>query len=420
VGIGTDNPSEKLSVYGAVESLYDTIGEGGQFILRGKTGTPIRWNIDNYSVGVTTNLFRIFKEDNSTAGANGRVYVGITTIGEFIIGDDAGALSPTGTANQQLQVQSGAYVSGNLGLGITNPTSKLQVAGNVTPSVTNSYDLGSIDLKWKDIHATTFNGAFQGNADTATILATARNFSIDGNNNTSINAGDVSAATVSFDGSSNVILRGSLKNVTGLSAGTYGNSITVPVVSVNSQGIVTSITSVGVNFSTATVANADKVAAVTISTDATHYLTFVDSDNNPAAYESLYTDAGISYNAFTNLLTVPNTKFNSIKDSTGSSGSAGSILRSNGTNLFWDTTSLINPLYKGTVVRGYTLGGYQNSVAYNTVYKTIHSTDTTTNLGGILSYYNAYTAAASSGTFAYDFNANATSPHLASGNGINK
>ena len=130
VGIGTTNPSEKLSVYGAVESLYDTLGEGGQFILRGKTGTPIRWNIDNYSVGVTTNLFRIFKEDNSTAGANGRVYVGITTIGEFIIGDGAGALSPTGTANQQLQVQSGAYIQNSLGIGTTNPTSSLSVNGS--------------------------------------------------------------------------------------------------------------------------------------------------------------------------------------------------------------------------------------------------------------------------------------------------
>jgi hypothetical protein len=130
VGIGTTNPTEKLSVYGAVESLYDTVGEGGQFILRGKTGTPIRWNIDNYSVGVTTNLFRIFKEDNSTAGANGRVYVGITTIGEVIIGNTGGDMSPTKTANQQLQVQSGAYIQNSLGIGITTPTSSLSVNGS--------------------------------------------------------------------------------------------------------------------------------------------------------------------------------------------------------------------------------------------------------------------------------------------------
>ena len=75
-------------------------------------------------------MFRIFKEDNSTAAANGRVYVGITTIGEFIIGDGGGALSPTGTANQQLQVQSGAYIQNNLGIGTTNPSVKLDVIGN--------------------------------------------------------------------------------------------------------------------------------------------------------------------------------------------------------------------------------------------------------------------------------------------------
>ena len=154
VGIGTTNPSEKLSVYGAVESLYDTLGEGGQFILRGKTGTPIRWNIDNHSVGVTTNLFRIFKEDNST-GANGRAYVGITTIGEFIIGDGAGALSPTGTANQQLQVQSGAYIQNSLGIGITNPTSSLSVNGS-TVIGTETLNMTGLSSTFTTVGSNTF------------------------------------------------------------------------------------------------------------------------------------------------------------------------------------------------------------------------------------------------------------------------
>jgi hypothetical protein len=101
-------------------------------------------------------------------------------------------------------------------------------------------------------------------------------------------------------------------------------------------------------------------------------------------------------------------------------GSVGAVLRSDGTNAFWDDTPLLSPYYRGSVVRGYTIGGYQNAVAYNTAYKTIHSTDTTTNLGAIMSFFNAYTAGASSGTFAYDFYAFTGTVFNSSGNRINK
>jgi hypothetical protein len=43
----------------------------------------------------------------------------------------AGAATSTGTASQPLQVVGGAYVSGNLGVGATNPASKLHVVGDV-------------------------------------------------------------------------------------------------------------------------------------------------------------------------------------------------------------------------------------------------------------------------------------------------
>jgi hypothetical protein len=318
LGIGTNNPGEKLQVDGNLRIGSSTTSN--YIAFRGTTGddqilyktTYIGERL--YGPDEKSELLLVKGDDTVSPFGPDRIRL---ASGEIRFDTINVGLTPGGIPNYPLtfdEVGVTTYLSnrmiltsdGNLGIGTTNPTSKLQVAGDVTPSVTNTYDLGTTSLKWNNIYANNFVGAITGNADTATKLATARNFSIDGNNNTSINAGDVSAATVSFDGSANVILRGSLKNVTGLSAGTYGDSITVPVVSVNSQGIVTSITSVGVNFSTATVANADKVAAVTRSTNATHYLTFVDSDNNPAAYESLYTDAGIFYNPSTDLLTLTN------------------------------------------------------------------------------------------------------------------
>ena len=50
-------------------------------------------------------------------------------------------------------------------------------------------------------------------------------------------------------------------------------------------------------------AAAASVDVVTRSTDATHYLTFVTDDNSSATQENIYTDAGISYNPSTNILT---------------------------------------------------------------------------------------------------------------------
>lgn len=47
-----------------------------------------------------------------------------------------------------------------------------------------------------------------------------------------------------------------------------------------------------------------QVATVTRSTNASHYLTFVDSDNVTSANESIYTDAGVTYNPSTNSLRI--------------------------------------------------------------------------------------------------------------------
>ena len=58
-----------------------------------------------------------------------------------------GTATSTGTASQPLQVTGGAYVSGNLGVGTTNPQEKLDVAGNIKVSSTSSITVGSAFIK---------------------------------------------------------------------------------------------------------------------------------------------------------------------------------------------------------------------------------------------------------------------------------
>ena len=130
---------------------------------------------------------------------------------------------------------------------------------------------------------------------------------------------------------------------------------------------------------------------------------------------------------------------NNITIPPSSAATLGAFLRSDGTKPFWDNTPFgallpISPyggatagigettalIYTGATVRGYTYSGYQNSVAYLNIYKTQHATDTTTDLGAIMQYYDAYTDGGSSGRYAYDFHAYTTTGHADSGNNINK
>jgi hypothetical protein len=72
------------------------------------------------------------------------------------------------------------------------------------------------------------SGNITGNANSATQLQTARDFSISG--------GDISASAVSFDGTQNVTLNASLNSIAGLNAGVYGGTNAIPVVKVAANG----------------------------------------------------------------------------------------------------------------------------------------------------------------------------------------
>ncbi len=114
VGIGTTNPlsaSSQLHInnssYHGVsgDALLRLVGVGGAtYIQSGITATS-----GSSAPIVFTNIF-----------ANNE-WARFTPSGNFLIG----AATSTGTASQRLQVTGGGYVSGNLGVGVTNPSSRI-------------------------------------------------------------------------------------------------------------------------------------------------------------------------------------------------------------------------------------------------------------------------------------------------------
>ena len=79
--------------------------------------------------------------------------------------------------------------------------------------------IGSTDEKWGTVHATTFNGDFQGTADNADKLTTARTFLLKVKMM-------YSSIAKTFDGSADVGFALTLKDV-GPGAGTYGGDTKV-------------------------------------------------------------------------------------------------------------------------------------------------------------------------------------------------
>ena len=103
--------TQNLNVIGVVTASSFS-GQSATFTGNVSVGGTITYedvtNVD--SIGIVT-------ARNGVVVSSGNVLIGTGT--------------STGTASQRLQVTGGAYVSGNLGVGITNPGSKLQIVGDI-------------------------------------------------------------------------------------------------------------------------------------------------------------------------------------------------------------------------------------------------------------------------------------------------
>ena len=251
--------------------------DGGILIQRGSAGNNavFYWNegddkfkaVLSNSAGTATAVTdssqaTIVASIEGTTVTGTTVVGGTTSIAAATITNSTGAISfgnenltTTGTINGGVITGTG-FTIGSAAMnevdlekldGITNGT----IAANKAVVVDANKDASSFrNLQWSGTGTGDVTGALTGNASTATVLATSRDFAI---------SGDVTAAAIGFTGSGNVALS--------------ANSVIASTVKTQSR-----------------------------ATDAAHFLTFVTDNNGSATAESVFTDAGIQYNPSSNIL----------------------------------------------------------------------------------------------------------------------
>jgi len=201
IGIGTTNPSSQLHITGQFQSTQanSTTTGGGQIYLNGATGNRIDFNqagvaaptFTTRSAGTKLVLyptvgasavdfalgiddFTLWYSVPETTTHQFKWYAGTTNIatlfgtGELVVG----TTSKTGTASQPLQVTGGAYISGNVGIGTTNPTEKLHVRdGRLLVETGGSSTYGVISGFANNNHLQTFRANITGSTNSPTFTA---------------------------------------------------------------------------------------------------------------------------------------------------------------------------------------------------------------------------------------------------------
>jgi hypothetical protein len=178
-----------------------------QFTNDGATYQPIAVNTDGLAEGSTNQYFTNARARGALSGSSG---TGIS------YSSGTGAFSLGSIPNSSLTNTTVTIGSTSTALGATSTT----LAG--LTSVTS----------------TGFTGALTGNASTATALATARTIAM---------SGDVAWTSLAFDGSGSVSSASTLATVNS-NVGTFGSASSIPVVTVNAKGLVTSVTTSAVSI----------------------------------------------------------------------------------------------------------------------------------------------------------------------------
>lgn len=207
LGLGTATATSKLHVIGnsllvgftTTTSFNSTVG-----IITNVTGVAATFTSINSNIGIITNITGVagtITSFNATTGnitslvGVGLSYSGISTFsgGPLLIG----ALTPTGTASQNLQVTGGAFVSGNVGIATSNPTNPFQVGSGSTVVFIDT--LGDLGIGTANATSKLY---VVGDAFVSGIVTSLRGFNI-GIQSAGLNIATGAVSTINFVGTGN-------------------------------------------------------------------------------------------------------------------------------------------------------------------------------------------------------------------------
>ena len=369
LGIGTTLPTSKLDVNGNVRVVgvltattgarFNNINVGilgantistptGNLTLDSSAGTTVIndiLSVDDISATTsTTDGALVVKGGVGIAGSlniGGHIAVGSTFgvtgtsfLKQSIISGIASFTNTTESTNKDtgsVIVEGGVGIEKNLNVGGASSISGITTFGsNVLPFNNSTQDIGSSSQRWSNVWATTFNGKFLGNADTAGYATTA---------GMSTNLVGGSAGVVPYQSGSNQTLftqvgtAKSLLQSNGSSAPTWINPGTLNVAYASSAGISTNLAggSAGVvpyqNNTGITSFTQVGTANSLLQSNGSNAPTWIDPGTLKVAYAS---SAGISTNLVGTVVgSIPYQSGNN-QTSFTQVGTAGSLLQSNG------------------------------------------------------------------------------------------
>jgi len=124
-----------------ITGINSISSSGSTLVFQSASGTsPVVIGLDNISSAGVITATRFVGDITGNVNSSG---VSTFTSGPVIIGSG----TSTGTASQTLQVTGGAYVSGNLGIGITNPNYKMLIYGTNNSNEIRQSD-GTVVSQW--------------------------------------------------------------------------------------------------------------------------------------------------------------------------------------------------------------------------------------------------------------------------------